>query len=379
MHASIQLEPSFFAPTNPPVLILTSLGTSVWYWPGISIMATSRQARPVSAKPQAATPGTLSSSVAALSLLVASQQSKTALAKYKRRSLIERRVLVADELQALKLRLAKSRSSRETTAALSRELGKMAAQLRAGFSQWSTQQGQRVPFTACAIAPQGDVSSAALQASWLIVPPLSELCLWSVSCGRTPDARSALLPPLAPEPHDGAATLQPRTTGITASCMESDLAPMETIEQNQGSIARFSDDRGPPGEHCTTRDAFPAQQWRSARPFDDAASPLANLRAFAFLPQFSASASADVCGAPLSGALVDASALPAGAAGETVVTPPPLSPAVVLCIAEFVLELLQVNLRRRGGGLAMISAFCHLNRVLWGPFSGAARRQWDGF
>lgn len=309
----------------------------------------SHQARPVSAKPQAPTPGTLSSSVAALSLLVASQQSKTALAKYKRRGLIERRVLAADELQALKLRLAKSRSSQETTAALSRELGKLAAQLRAGFSQWSAQRGQRVPFSAYTMAAHGDVSSSALQATWLIVPPLSELCLWGVSCGRGPDARGALLPPLALGPQNGpsgAATLERLSTGMAASTVESDFAPMEILEPTQGSFARFSDDHGSPGDKHTTREAFPAVQWRSARPFDDAASPLANLRAFAFLPQFAASASADVCGAPLSGALVDASALPADAAGETIVTSPPLSPAVVLCIAEFILELLQV----RGGG-----------------------------
>lgn len=285
----------------------------------------------------------LASSVNALSLLVASQQSKTALAKFKRRGLIERRLLAADELKAHELQGLAAQATRERTMALKDALKGLAAHVRLGDAQWRALSGQRVAFSACAGRPPTSTTEAVLQASWLVVPPLNALCRRDsdehrVGCLSSASESTGLL---APPPFKVGASRSPTAAAVA-----------EAVKLPVHDVGVFSTG-GHEGSSSLVEAALPPAPRvlrAESRPFEAADSPLSNLRAFAFHPLFALAASADVCGAPLAGALVDPAAVVAtpDSVGlrPSAATAPALPPSVVLCIAEFVADVLQV----RGGG-----------------------------
>lgn len=310
-------------------------------------------ARPPPSADQSARPGSLASTVNALSLLVASQQSKTALAKFKRRGLIERRLLAADELKAHEVRHADGVRARERTTALMGALASLSARVRLSAAEWHAQPGPRPPFSACAGRMPTATSDAILQASWLVVPPLDALCDRALTERRVAITSTA-------STRTAPSSILVSDSNVPAATDEAAPAP----EPDTGTA--ITGDRGDIHVANASRMPVVGAHRAEARPFETADSPLADLRAFAFHPLFASAAAADVCGAPLAGALVDSAAvLKRAAAGQqpAAVTAPILSPAVVLCVAEFVSEVLQVRVAAASPTERFVYSFSPLSAI----------------
>ena len=294
----------------------------------------------------------LSSSVLSLSLLVASQQSKTALAKFKRRGVIERRLLAADELDAESTSRKTQRHAFALNSARVRALAGMATRLQAQHGVWRLQAERRLPFGYANInaTPSGSQDDV-LQASWLVVPALTSLCSWATHPRDHIGGTTAMVPPSVTEqPQVSTHEFRPSDSRVELIGVESHINTSNQIKFGDGGNEELA-----PAQY--NKDALPCQ-WQTVRPFDSVNSPLADLRAVVFHPQFSYIDKSDICRAPLAGSSkvqswVDPTAplLSAEGVGSTPfpssssqLPPASLPPAVVLYVAEFIAELLEVPL-----------------------------------
>lgn len=224
----------------------------------------------------------------------------------------------------------------ETTSVRAAALRDMTNQLRSSLSQWRLQAGQRAPFIWGLRNATIDKQSTIIQAGWLIAPALAELCYWErfrlpirVHSEPACVARQEVM-------DDNLLSIDVAETMAPPSVSNS--APQAAARWSSPSLtANFR------GDDMVQSSVSPATQiWQpSTKPFEPADSPLGDLRAYVFHPYFAAASTADVRGPPLCGALEDPALHPSN---ESKNASAPLQPALVLCIAEYVAELLQVRM-----------------------------------